>query len=73
VVEGIAAAMNFEIYGLMWGTSDFVGNGTLKDFDRTADLASLTMPVLFHAGEFDETRPETVGTIDGDLDKTSPM
>ena len=51
--------MNPEIYTLMWGPTDLVSTGTLKSFDRTADLASLTVPVLFHAGEFDETRPET--------------
>ena len=59
VAESMAAAMNFEIYGLMWGTSDLAANGTLKDFDRTAELKSLTMPVLFQAGELDETRAET--------------
>jgi proline iminopeptidase len=34
--------------------------GSLKSFDRTSELASLTMPVLFHCGEFDEARPDTV-------------
>jgi proline iminopeptidase len=51
---------NLEILEHMWGPSDFTVTGTLKDFDRTADLASLTMPVLFHCGEFDEARPETM-------------
>ena len=51
---------NLEILEYMWGPSDFTVTGTLKDFDRTDDLATLTMPVLFHCGEFDEARPDTV-------------
>ena len=59
---GSLAAMNanLEILEYMWGPSDFTVTGTLKDFDRTADLETLTMPVLFQCGEFDEARPETV-------------
>jgi proline iminopeptidase len=51
---------NLEILEYMWGPSDFTVTGTLKSFDRTEDLRSLTMPVLFSCGEFDEARPETV-------------
>jgi proline iminopeptidase len=58
---GSLAAMNanLEVLEHMWGPSDFTVTGTLRDFDRTTDLAGLTMPVLFHCGEFDEARPET--------------
>lgn len=48
-----------QIYGHMWGPSEFKCTGVLKSFDRTKDLASLRLPVLFHSGEFDECRPET--------------
>ena len=58
-VQQSLAGQNIELYTLMWGPTDLAGTGTLKDFDRTADLPSLTWPALFHAGEFDETRPET--------------
>jgi proline iminopeptidase len=34
--------------------------GPFKSFDRTSDLSGLTMRVLFHSGEFDEARPDTV-------------
>jgi proline iminopeptidase len=44
----------------MWGPSDFTVIGPLQHFDRTGDLNRLTMPVLFHCGEFDEARPDTV-------------
>ena len=51
---------NLEMLEHMWGPSDFTVTGMLKDFDRTPDLATLTMPVLFHCGEFDAARPETM-------------
>jgi proline iminopeptidase len=59
---GSFANMNANLAMLehMWGPSDFTVTGTLKSFDRTADLGALTMPVLFHCGEFDDARPETV-------------
>jgi proline iminopeptidase len=51
---------NLRMLEYMWGPSDFTVTGPLKTFDRTSDLSSLTMPVLFHCGEFDEARPNTV-------------
>jgi proline iminopeptidase len=51
---------NLELLEYMWGPSDFTVTGSLRSFDRTSDLGALTMPVLFHCGEFDEARPETV-------------
>jgi hypothetical protein len=51
---------NLEILEHMWRPSDFTVTGPLKSFDRTADLGALTMPVLFHCGEHDEARPDTV-------------
>ena len=51
---------NLEMLEYMWGPSDFTVTGTLRSFDRTSDLGTLTMPVLFHCGEFDEARPNTV-------------
>ncbi len=51
---------NLELLEHMWGPSDFTVTGTLKTFDRTSDLGALRMPVLFHCGEFDEARPDTI-------------
>jgi proline iminopeptidase len=53
------AGMGAEVYGYMWGPSEFKCTGVLKSFDRTKDLPALRLPVLFHSGEFDECRPET--------------
>ena len=51
---------NLEILEHMWGPSDFTVTGSLKSWDRTSELGTLTMPVLFHCGEFDEARPDTI-------------
>jgi proline iminopeptidase len=50
---------NAQLYEYMWGPSEFVANGTLRDYDRFAQLSALKLPTLFLVGEFDEARPET--------------
>lgn len=47
------------IYQHMWGPSEFQVSGTLKDYDRTAALPSVSVPTLFVCGEFDEATPRT--------------
>jgi proline-specific peptidase len=59
-VEQMFADVNEDVYGYMWGVSEFTATGTLREFDATPGLASLRLPVLFVCGEFDEARPETV-------------
>jgi proline iminopeptidase len=54
------ANANLEILEQMWGPSDFTVTGSLKEFDRTSALGALTMPVLFHCGEFDAARAQTI-------------
>ena len=51
---------NADLYLYMWGPTEFNATGTLRTFDRTADLGRLACPVLFITGEFDEARPETM-------------
>lgn len=51
---------NAQLYEYMWGPSEFVANGTLRDYDRVAQLSALKLPTLFLVGEYDEARPETV-------------
>lgn len=50
---------NAQLYEYMWGPSEFVANGTLRDYDRFAQLSTLKLPTLFLVGEYDEARPET--------------
>ncbi len=59
-VDSTFAHFNADLYGYMWGPSEFTATGTLRNYDRTARLAELQLPVLYTAGEFDEARPTTV-------------
>ena len=49
----------WDVYGSMWGPSEFHATGNLEDFDRTADLATIAVPTLFTAGRYDEATPES--------------
>jgi len=59
-VDSTFAHCGAELYGYMWGPSEFTATGTLRDYDRTPRLGELTLPVLYTTGEFDEARPATV-------------
>jgi proline iminopeptidase len=48
------------VYGTMWGPSEFTATGTLQGYDRTDRLGEITIPALFTAGRYDESRPATV-------------
>ena len=43
----------------LWGTSEFVANGTLKNYNRTNDLHKISIPVLYVIGDNDEVRLNT--------------
>ena len=51
--------LNMDVYGVMWGPSEFNATGILGDYDRTDRLGGLSMPTLFTAGRHDEATPET--------------
>ncbi|MGH8556387.1 MAG: proline iminopeptidase-family hydrolase [Methylococcales bacterium] len=53
------APRNLEIYHRMWGSTDFRSDGTLQNYDITALLPELKLPVLFVTGRYDTARPET--------------
>ena len=57
--ERSLAGLGEQVYGAMWGPSEFSVQGNLKDFDRIAELPSIKIPTLFLCGEFDECTPET--------------
>jgi len=50
---------NHEIYGMMWGASEFTVTGTLKEFDVTNRLDEIELPSLFTCGRYDEATPNT--------------
>lgn len=51
---------NSGLYNYMWGPSEFLADGTLRDYDRIPRLPELGLPTLFLVGEYDEARPETM-------------
>jgi len=57
--ERSLGGLSEEVYGTMWGPSEFSVKGNLKDFDRVSELASIPVPTLFLCGEFDECTPAT--------------
>ena len=52
--------INLDVYGHMWGSSEWHATGTLGDFDARGILPTIGVPTLFLAGEHDEALPETV-------------
>jgi proline iminopeptidase len=53
------AGMGMESYEAMWGPNEFTATGVLKDFDRSARLVEIKLPMLFLAGRYDEATPES--------------
>ena len=49
-----------DIYIHMWGLSEFIVNGTLKNFDNSKYLKKVKIPCLFTAGQYDESSLETL-------------
>lgn len=48
---------NYDIYETMWGPSEFHPTGTLKNYDRIADLAKIRVPARILCGQYDEATP----------------
>lgn len=48
-----------KIYNHMWGPSEFFSTGTLKKYDRLADLKKVDVPTLVICGQHDEATPES--------------
>ncbi len=51
---------NYPLYLYMWGPSEFVVTGTLRDYDGEHLLPRVQVPTLLMGGEHDEARPETL-------------
>ena len=43
----------------MWGPTEFISTGVLRDYNGSAELASIDVPTLLTCGEFDEATPDT--------------
>lgn len=53
------AELSMSVYKTMWGPSEFTATGSLRTYDRTAQLKDLKLPVLLTAGRYDEATPAT--------------
>lgn len=53
------AEMGLPVYTTMWGPGEFTATGLLRNYDRTAQLKELNLPVLFTARRYDEATPNT--------------
>jgi proline iminopeptidase len=58
--DSLMSTFNANLYGYMWGPSEFTITGTLEDYSATSVLPSITIPTLFTVGEFDEISPDIV-------------
>ncbi|MBU3076835.1 proline iminopeptidase-family hydrolase [Sphingomonas quercus] len=60
-LQGTGPSLGKKLYETMWGKTEFVSTGTLKDYDGEPLLARLDgRRTLFLCGQYDEARPETV-------------
>lgn len=58
---------NLDLYTSMWGPSEFVVTGTLRDYDGEHLLPKVAVPTLLLAGEHDEARPATLKRFAADM------
>lgn len=60
-LDALPIPFNDRIYNAMWGATEFVSTGTLRDYDGEALLGRLDGPrTLWVTGQHDEARPATV-------------
>ncbi|MCE7010207.1 proline iminopeptidase-family hydrolase [Kibdelosporangium philippinense] len=59
-----------QVYATMNGPNEFVVNGTLKDWDRTAQLGQIKNPVLLTRGRYDEFAEPCTDTLEQGIPHT---
>jgi proline-specific peptidase len=63
LVDGIDEEGANDAYRVMSGPNDLVVTGTLRTWDRRADLARITAPTLVTCGRYDEMTPACARTL----------
>jgi len=53
----------FNVYGVMWGASEFFAEGTLKGWDVRSKLGTIRVPTLVLSGRYDESTPLVSGEL----------
>jgi proline-specific peptidase len=61
------AKMGRPVYEQMWGPSEFTLTGNLQDYERTAQLKDIAVPVLFTCGRYDEATPSSTALYQDQL------
>jgi len=59
-LDSLMSTANEAIYNYMQGPSEFTITGSLKRYNGTKILPTITVPTLYTVGEFDEADPATV-------------
>ena len=59
-IETMNKYFGTNVYTFMWGPSEFTATGNLLNYNRLSELATIQVPTLLTAGEFDEARPKSV-------------
>ncbi|HVO77690.1 MAG TPA: proline iminopeptidase-family hydrolase, partial [Methanomassiliicoccales archaeon] len=59
-VQEALSKMSMDVYGTMWGASEFTITGTLKNLDLVPKLRKIEVPVLLTCGDRDEAGVKTV-------------
>ena len=62
-VESTFTNIGTQVYNTMNGPTEFTVVGSFKDYDGTPRLKELTLPVIWIAGQFDETTPAAARTF----------
>ncbi|MBI4853846.1 MAG: proline iminopeptidase-family hydrolase [Acidobacteria bacterium] len=47
------------VYKTIWGESEFLVTGNIRDYDVTKRLSEIAIPILFTCGRYDEATPQT--------------
>ncbi len=50
---------NADLYGYLWGPSESLVTGVLKDYEAEPRLSRINVPVLYTCGEHDEATPDS--------------
>jgi proline iminopeptidase len=50
---------NETIYKTIWGETEFLVTGNIRNYDITSRLSEITVPTLFTCGQYDEATPKT--------------
>ncbi len=59
-IDSTFATYNAAIYEYMQGPSEFTITGTIRTYDAKPFLPSVSVPLLYTVGEFDEAHPPTI-------------